>query len=587
MATSSQHMILGAILAIYSGYAVAANPPEPPPIPAAADLDRQAAEHEKQAMQTQEAIRQQLIKDPKVTVEVEQPKSSPLVLNESPCFPIDEVLLVGQDSAHFQFALKKALKELNFQPGVCLGIKGLTILGAAIQNQAIAKGFLVARVNLIPQNLKSRRVSYEIVPGKIHEIIYRTTNWNGRQSEKRLDSLSALPSQSGDFLNIRDIEQSLENIKRLSNQDVDIQILPSVLPGMSDILYERKTKFPVMGVLTASNAGSKGTGLYQGSASLLFQNTLGLNDLLYLSYVSDLGGKELDIPPTGTKSYAFSFSMPYRNWLFSLNAYRSEFHQVFKGLNDYYDYHGWSNVKDLSASYMIYRDAVRKLNVSGKIWQRSSSSYINDAELTVQRRRTSGFTLSLEDREYWGESIFSGKVSYKQGMRWFGAEPVSDEISNSGTGRMRQILLTLNWLQPFVVAKQRFYFDTHLEGQYSFTRVFAQDKFSMGDRLTVRGFSNEMTLSAEHALLSKNTIYYQYYGNHQLYLGLDYGKLWGPSTKEILGDELMGAAVGLKGAVNIWHTQWQYDAFVGKSLKQPQYYPRNNYVIFFSTSLIF
>lgn len=44
---------------------------------------------------------------------------------------------------------------------------------------------------------------------------------------------TAFPTRSGELLNLRDLEQGLEPMKRVSRQDVDMQVVPTATPGVA------------------------------------------------------------------------------------------------------------------------------------------------------------------------------------------------------------------------------------------------------------------------------------------------------------------------------------------------------------------
>ena len=54
----------------------------------------------------------------------------------------------------------------------------------------------------------------------------------------------------------------------------------------------------------------------------------------------------------------------------------------------------------------------------------------------------------------------------------------------------------------------------------------------------------------------------------ELYTGLDYGHVGGPSTKYLLGNHLAGAVIGVRGA---WKNL-NYDLFVGAPVWKPEGY---------------
>src|SRR5205807_7530831 len=148
------------------------------------------------------------------------------------CFPISRIVLSGDSAERFQFALRSVTQGDDPAVGRCLGTRGINLVLARVQNSLIAKGFVTTRVLTPPQDLKSGELVLALVPGRIRDIRFapgaseRGTYWN------------ALPASRGDILNLRDIEQGLENFKRVPSAEASVQIEPAqavdALPGESE-----------------------------------------------------------------------------------------------------------------------------------------------------------------------------------------------------------------------------------------------------------------------------------------------------------------------------------------------------------------
>jgi len=97
-----------------------------------------------------------------------------------------------------------------------------------------------------------------IVPGRIRTIRFENP-------EKATTDLRwAFPMQAGDLLNVRDIEQALENLKRIPTADADIKIVPSsdanTQLGDSDLWVSYQTSAPWRASITVDDSGTKATG---------------------------------------------------------------------------------------------------------------------------------------------------------------------------------------------------------------------------------------------------------------------------------------------------------------------------------------
>ncbi len=80
-----------------------------------------------------------------------------------------------------------------------------------VQNAIIAKGYVTTRVLAAPQDLKTGVLQLTIIPGHVGAIRFTP------DSSKHISMWNAAPINAGDILNLRDIEQTLENFKRVGS----------------------------------------------------------------------------------------------------------------------------------------------------------------------------------------------------------------------------------------------------------------------------------------------------------------------------------------------------------------------------------
>ena len=94
---------------------------------------------------------------------------------ESPCFRIDHLVLAGELSESFQWALQAAagLQGDDTPIGRCLGTSGVNIVLARLQQAVIARGYVTTRVLAAPQDLSTATLTLTLIPGRIAAI--RTT----------------------------------------------------------------------------------------------------------------------------------------------------------------------------------------------------------------------------------------------------------------------------------------------------------------------------------------------------------------------------------------------------------------------------
>jgi hemolysin activation/secretion protein len=86
-----------------------------------------------------------------------------------------------------------------------------------LTNQLIARGFVTSRVYLPEQNLKTGMLKLAVVPGRLGSI-------HLKDGSSDL-SLRAAPLTSGDILNVRALEQGLEQLSRARSQQATMEIV--------------------------------------------------------------------------------------------------------------------------------------------------------------------------------------------------------------------------------------------------------------------------------------------------------------------------------------------------------------------------
>lgn len=477
---------------------------------------------------------------------------------ETPCFEIKKIVLIGEASDKFQWALKAANPTKDPALNQCLGSQGINLVMRRIQNAVIAKGYVTTRILAGEQDLTSGVLTLTVVPGKVRNISLT------EQSNTHIYLPSTIPMRSGDILNLRKIEQGLENLKRTPTSDADIQIEPTDEAGQSDLAVQWTHQFPLRMNISLDDSGSKATGRYQGSATLSIDNPLMLNDLFYVSAGHDV----LNKGHKGTKSYSAYYGLPIGNWFVSGSISKSEYYQNVAGLNQNYEYSGENHNSDIRLSRLIYRDATKKLTLNGRLWAQDSKNFVEDTEVEVQRRKTAGWEAGVNYRQYMGNASIDLNLTYRRGTGANNALPAPEEHFNEGTSRMKIIFVDAQYNQPFKIKDLNFRFSSVYRGQWNRTPLTPQDKFSIGGRYTVRGFDGEYSLSSERGWLLRNDLALAIPPvNAELYVGLDYGKLGGPSKEYLIGDHLTGSALGVRGSISRY---FSYDLFIGWALDKPK-----------------
>jgi len=541
-------------------YALAADPAE---TSAQQQQLQQQLQNERQRVLREQQEAQPDVRDPAVTpshAQLNYPEQ------ESPCFTIEAIRLIGESADRFQFALPEVTQGTESALGRCLGSEGINVVMTKLQNAIVAKGYVTTRVLVAPQDLKSGKLELTVIPGRVREVRFT------EDSSKRSTKWNAVPISAGDILNLRDIEQGLENLKRAPTAEADIQIEPAkdanAKPGESDIVIRYKQGIPFRVSLSVDDGGFDSTGKYQGGVTVSADNLLALNDLFYVNYNHDLGGG--DAGGRGSKGHAAHYSVPFGYWLVGFNTSEYDYHQEVAGATQSYIYSGRTQNSDIKLSRMVYRDAINKTIVSGRGFFKKSFNYIDDTEVEVQRRRTAGWELALNQSWFLGRALLDYTFAYRRGTGAMDSLKAPEEAFHEGTSRMELLVADISFNQPFSLAmpwgQQSMRYSTNIRAQSNLTSLTPQDRFAIGNRYTVRGFDGQLTLSADRGWFIRNDVSAMLGSTGQaVYVGVDYGEVGGQSSDLLLGRYLAGAVLGLRGG----YKGFSYDVFLGKPIEKP------------------
>ena len=539
-----------------------------------ADIAERQIQRERQLQEYLEQKRRS--QEPEVRVDPKQFSLPSVAIpeNESPCFVIDRIDLSGDRSDDFAWALEKVLfpvdegdpsvavvngaAEKSALLGRCYGAQGINIIMRRLQNEVIKRGYITTRIVAGPQKLKTGVLALTLVPGRISSIRFSGDNHPAK---------TALSVTKGELLNLRDIEQSLENLKSLSSVATDIQIVPSegeqAQPGDSDLLIVWSQGRPWKILLSADDSGTEATGVYVGNLSLAYENLFGLNDILTLGVGQEIGGADSD--DAGFDSYSLGYRLPIKNWQLALSAGNYDYLQTIGGAVQSFDYSGESQTASLDLSRLVYRNSTRKITAGMNLWSRRSSSFIEDVEVQNQRRQTAGVDTGVYYREFIDSAVINASFVYSRGLDILGAEPAPEEGAiNGGTARPTILKTSLQLSTPFKIGYQRFQYTGQWRHQQNRDRLVTPDYFSIGNRYTVRGYNGEATVSGERGWVIKNdfTIIRED-GPNTMYLGIDYGRVGGVLTQPDV-QWLGGGVIGWRGSLG----SLSYDFSVAWPIRQ-------------------
>ncbi|SAL59006.1 polypeptide-transport-associated domain-containing protein [Caballeronia terrestris] len=219
----------------------------------------QQIQQQRYAQQRDAAVQTPVVRSTLPTVE-----GFPVLPVETPCFRIDRFTLDVPETLP-DAVRRKGASALSLDPfafarewlghysGQCIGKTGIDALMKELQQAILSRGYVTTRVLLPEQDLSSGTLAFALVPGVVHQLSLADPTTRGTLK-------SAFPIRDGDLLDLRELEQGLEQMKRVASQDVDMKIEPTDTPGESDIVVTLKRSKPWSLVASVDNSGTEATG---------------------------------------------------------------------------------------------------------------------------------------------------------------------------------------------------------------------------------------------------------------------------------------------------------------------------------------
>ena len=470
---------------------------------------------------------------------------------ETPCFVINTIRFQGKHSEHFDWLLQQAQVFL----GQCVGKQGLRHLVAFLDAHLIQQGYATTRSAMPPQNLQDGNLIISLHVGVIGEIRMLDADNNPPTIDQRWGTWhNAFPIEPGAILNIRDLEQGVEQMNRLASQNVTTKIVPGKAADHSNIIilrHHEKFAKRLRGTVGLDNSGSSNLGRTWGSASLTLDNPLGINDNINLAINSNTENLQRD---RRSQSLAVAYSVPQGKHTLSFSYNYNTFAQAAANTFRPVVYNGESDSGELKLIRTLRRSASSKSAAFIALSIRHSNNRINSIDLNSLRRRTTNLDWGFTHMQHLPTGKFEAQISYRHGLDWFNAQKDYPPNLYQGLTLRPDILrASVSYTQPLYWGKQKMQYELKLRAQYTQQTTTALDQIAIGSRYSVRGFDGDQVLLAENGYVLRNEwqIPVSWFSplSTTAFIGLDWGQVWGPSAKNLVGRRLVGFALGLRSRV--------------------------------------
>ena len=171
----------------------------------------------------------------------QQPQTLPQEKQDpaAPCMDVKNILVRGATV----FSASQIADLTVPYENQCLSLAGITNLLRAITNAYIEQGYITSRAFADPTQEEAGVLRIMVIEGRVEDIIF-----NEGDRDMYYRGYMSFPSIKGKVLNLRDIEQGIDQMNRLPSGNATIELLPGESAGA-----ERKSWF---GTLRRKHGGS-------------------------------------------------------------------------------------------------------------------------------------------------------------------------------------------------------------------------------------------------------------------------------------------------------------------------------------------
>lgn len=469
---------------------------------------------------------------------------------DEPCMEVGRVLVSGAT-----LLSPRAVASLTAPyTGKCLSLTDINNLLRDITNAYIERGYVTARA-FVDTSVQSPGVlQVLVIEGIVEKIIINDGDKNSYYRGK-----TAFPFLEGKALNLRDIEQGLDQLNRLPSADASMELEPGETLGGTVIRVRNATVRSWRAAAGFDNYGQESTGRGMYSLSFEKDNFMGIGDQFAIYWSQDMPCWEdmraHDRQGNNSSLSAF-FSIPFGYWTFSGSLSRSKYNTYIYGMETRYTASGVTDTTNLRVERVIHRDAEGKTSLFAGFTHRNVDNYIDQVRLLLSSYNLTTMELGFSHNRRLLGGLAGAGVTYSRGMHAFGASESEDTEHFTPQSEFDKYSLMLSYYRPFIMLEQQLYWNMSAYGQFSDQTLFGPERIQIGGRSSVRGFQED-SITGDKGFYIRNEAGWNLpwfdgwrdkgpVNGIQLYAAYDYGMLHPDSYDTYERGRMQGIAAGLR-----------------------------------------
>lgn len=451
------------------------------------------------------------------------------------CRHINHVVLRGVD------LLPDPLRQRVSQQadGECIDDQSLNHLLDELNDWYVENGYLTSHA-WAPQDQVGDVLVIEAVEGRRGRLSFK----DGTAGADRAARM-AFPGASGEPLRLRDIEQGVDQLDRVTPGGVKVAVRAAAEEGYSDVVLTGRTSPSVNVMVSADNAGAKNTGQDEFSGAVALNNYLGFGEQLGVqaSSTTALHGDRF------RRDYGASASVPLGYWTFSYVAAAGSYSIPVSYEGAYLRYHGSSAQQLFTVSRTVERNAARKIDMFATVSGYSGRAWLGDSAIntSAERVRTARLGVNFATRVRV-RSYFTVSPVFTQGLPFASRDMSASEGPPANFQKFAASASFYMQVGPDVALLSSAY------AQASAKPLYSSERVSVGGETSVRGFKDQY-LNGRTGAFMRNEVNWTVPLPGSAYrvtllAAVDAGRVLPSAGEANPGGSIVGAAIGASTSSN-------------------------------------
>lgn len=480
---------------------------------------------------------------------------------DATCRDIRELRIVGSTRA-----LPDALRE-QLQAdygGQCLGVSEIEAVLASITKSYIERGYVTTRAYLAAQDLRSGVLEITVVEGTLERLELERSGSTWQKPSLGL----AFPVSPGELLNLRDLEQGIDQLNRLGSNNATLDIQPGSQQGSSVVLVKNQARRPIHLFTSADNLGQPSTGRTSGSATVVFDGVLGLNELLSLT-------RRQSVPRhaghhSGATAFRAVLPVGYTTLTYDVSD-STYFNTLTLPSGMPLVAEGSTLTHSLGADRVVFRDQASRISLSASLSSQRTRSWLGGEFLGVSSRTLSTLDLGAAAFTQVGGGIANGRLGYVRGLNALGALRDADALPRDlPHAQFSKFTLDLGYSRGFLLGNQALQWSSQWTGQKAKDTLYGAQQMMIGGYGSVRGALGN-SLAGDSGYYWRNELSLPWRAPAQgsmwggrVYVGYDFGRVSNRAAGVPSGS-MSGVTLGTAvqwGSLNL-------DIFASRTLRVP------------------